>query len=184
MGHFSRWSRSAIRPIHLCCSAILLCTYISPCPLPRHLLRFACIGRKALHPSSYFLPLGMPLCILGNAWLCCKNIRLLTIANILRNCTAQMNRSVEILQILRRWHGDYAPKCRAFQRPLYSRIFNFDEKRVGLRMEVSENGQAFLPMGRIDVLELPTNNGRVTCSCTLTELQTGNTQRVVLRLKE
>jgi len=65
----------------------------------------------------------------------------------------------------------------------YTRIFNFDEKRVGLRMEVSEKGEAFLPMGRIDVLEIPTNNGRVTCSCTLTELQTGNSQRVILRLK-
>ena len=38
-------------------------------------------------------------------------------------------------------------------------------------------------MGRIDVLEIPTNNGRVTCSCTLTELQTGNSQRIILRLK-
>ena len=93
-----------------------------------------------------------------------------------------MNRSIEILKILRRGmetmlqNVDHSSvRC--------TRIFNFDEKRVGLRMEVSENNQDFLPMGRIDVLEIPTNNGRVTCSCTLTELQTGNTQRVVLRLK-
>ena len=65
----------------------------------------------------------------------------------------------------------------------YTRIFNFNERRVGLRMEVSERGQEFIPMGRIDVLEIPTNNGRVTCSCTLTELQTGNSQRIILRLK-
>ena len=50
-------------------------------------------------------------------------------------------------------------------------------------MEVSEAGNEFLPMGRIDVLEIPTNNGRVTCSCTLTELQTGQSQKIVLRLK-
>ena len=105
-----------------------------------------------------------------------------SIANILRNCTAQMNRSVEILQILR---GGMETMLQNLEHSSvrYTRIFNFDEKRVGLRMEVSENGQAFLPMGRIDVLELPTNNGRVTCSCTLTELQTGNTQRIILRLK-
>tara|TARA_B100001248_G_scaffold33477_1_gene21505 strand:+ start:1515 stop:1928 length:414 start_codon:yes stop_codon:yes gene_type:complete len=65
----------------------------------------------------------------------------------------------------------------------YTRIFNFDERRVALRMEVSESGQEFIPMGRVDVLEIPTNNGRVTCSCTLTELQTGNLQRIILRLK-
>ena len=35
----------------------------------------------------------------------------------------------------------------------------------------------FVPMGRIDVLEIPTNNGRVTCSCTLTELQSGQSQK-------
>ena len=65
----------------------------------------------------------------------------------------------------------------------YTRIFNFDERRVALRMEVSEHGQTFIPMGRIDVLEIATNNGRVTCSCTLTEIQTGNSQRIILRLK-
>ena len=65
----------------------------------------------------------------------------------------------------------------------YTRIFNFDERKVALRMEVSEAGNEFLPMGRIDVLEIPTNNGRVTCSCTLTELQTGQSQKIVLRLK-
>ena len=105
-----------------------------------------------------------------------------SIANIRRNCTAQMNRSIEILQILR---GGMETMLRNVEHSSvrYTRIFNFDEKRVGLRMEVSENGEAFLPMGRIDVLEIPTNNGRVTCSCTLTELQTGNSQRVILRLK-
>ena len=93
-----------------------------------------------------------------------------------------MDRSIEILQILRlgmesMLQGVDSTSVR------YTRIFNFDERRVALRMEVSEHGQTFIPMGRIDVLEIATNNGRVTCSCTLTEIQTGNSQRIILRLK-
>ena len=93
-----------------------------------------------------------------------------------------MDRSVEILEILRlgmesMLKGVDKTSVR------YTRIFNFDERRVALRMEVSESGKEFIPMGRVDVLEIPTNNGRVTCSCTLTELQTGNSQRIILRLK-
>ncbi len=93
-----------------------------------------------------------------------------------------MNRSLEIIKILRRGMEAMLQNME-HSSVRCTRIFNFDEKRVGLRMEVSEYNQEFLPMGRIDVLEIPTNNGRVTCSCTLTELQTGNSQRVVLRLK-
>ena len=93
-----------------------------------------------------------------------------------------MNRSVEILEILRLGMESMLKGVdRTSVR--YTRIFNFDERRVALRMEVSESGQEFIPMGRVDVLEIPTNNGRVTCSCTLTELQTGNSQRIILRLK-
>jgi hypothetical protein len=33
------------------------------------------------------------------------------------------------------------------------------------------------------VVEMLSNNGRSACNCTLTELQTGQMQRVVLRLK-
>jgi hypothetical protein len=65
----------------------------------------------------------------------------------------------------------------------YMRIFNFNEKRVSLRMEASENGAPPVPMGRIDVSEIPTNNGRVTCNCLLTELAGGKSERVILRLK-
>ena len=87
-----------------------------------------------------------------------------------------MERSIEILQILRRGMETMLQDVDNSS-VRYTRIFNFNERRVGLRMEVSERGQEFIPMGRIDVLEIPTNNGRVTCSCTLTELQTGNSQR-------
>ena len=51
-------------------------------------------------------------------------------------------------------------------------------------MEVAEHDAPFVPMGRIDVVELPTNNGRISCNCTLTQLQTGQSNRIVLRLKE
>ena len=93
-----------------------------------------------------------------------------------------MDRAIEILEILR---VGMESMLKGIERTSvrYTRIFNFDERRVAIRMEVSENGQEFIPMGRVDVLEIPTNNGRVTCSCTLTELQTGNSQRIILRLK-
>ncbi len=93
-----------------------------------------------------------------------------------------MDRSIEILEILRLGMESMLKGVEKTS-VRYTRIFNFDERRVALRMEVSESGQEFIPMGRVDVLEIPTNNGRVTCSCTLTELQTGNLQRIILRLK-
>ena len=65
----------------------------------------------------------------------------------------------------------------------YTRIFNFSEGRVSLRMEVTNEDAGLLPMGRIDVVEIPSNNGRTTCNCTLTELQTGQEKRIILRLK-
>lgn len=66
----------------------------------------------------------------------------------------------------------------------YTRIFNFSERRVSLRMEVSGEDAVPLPMGRVDVVEMSSNNGKSNCNCTLTELQTGHQQRVVLRLKD
>ena len=56
-----------------------------------------------------------------------------------RNCTAQMNRAVEILGILRKGMESMLGD-RDSIRVNYLRIFNFDQKRVSLRMEVSENG--------------------------------------------
>jgi hypothetical protein len=94
-----------------------------------------------------------------------------------------MNRSVEILNILRTGMnsliaGDDSVSAR------YTRIFNFNENRISLKMDVLVQDKGFVPMGRIDITEIPTNNGRITCSCVLSELQTGNSQRVILRLKD
>ena len=94
-----------------------------------------------------------------------------------------MNRSVEIIAILRKGMEKMLSKAENL-RVNYTRIFNFNENRVSLRMEVAEPETPFTPMGRIDVVELPTNNGRITCNCTLTELQTGQSSRIVLRLKD
>ena len=99
-----------------------------------------------------------------------------------RNCTAQMNRAVEIIKILRNGMESMLGD-REFFSISYMRIFNFNENRVSLRMEASENGAPPVPMGRIDVSEIPTNNGRVTCNCLLTELAGGKSERVILRLK-
>ena len=93
-----------------------------------------------------------------------------------------MNRAVEIIKILRKGlesmlgdGGSRSLNC--------TRIFNFNEKRVSLRMEASEGDSPFVPVGRVDVFEIPTNNGRVTCSCVLTEFESGRSERVILRLK-
>jgi len=93
-----------------------------------------------------------------------------------------MNRAVEIIKILRKGMESMLGDGESV-RVNYTRIFNFNEKRVSLRMEASEGDGLFVPMGRVDVFEIPTNNGRVTCSCLLTELQSGRSERVILRLK-
>ena len=90
-----------------------------------------------------------------------------------------MNRSVEIIAILRKGMEKMLNKADGL-RINYTRIFNFYEHRVSLRMEVAKPDTSFTPMGRIDVVELPTNNGRITCNCTLTELQTGQSSSCLL----
>ena len=94
-----------------------------------------------------------------------------------------MNRSIEILKILRTGMQSMVSDEPDVQIH-YTRIFNFPEGRVSLRMEVESEESGLVPMGRVDVVEIPSNNGRTTCNCTLTELQTGQEQRVVLRLKD
>ncbi len=93
-----------------------------------------------------------------------------------------MNRAVEIIKILRKGMESMLGDGESV-RLNYTRIFNFNEKRVSLRMEASEGDGSFVPVGRVDVCEIPTNNGRVTCSCVLTEFESGRSERVILRLK-
>ena len=93
-----------------------------------------------------------------------------------------MDRSIEILTILRAGMQSMVEDELGINIH-YTRIFNFSERRVSLRMEVENEESVLLPMGRVDVVEMSSSNGRATCNCTLTELQTGQEQRVVLRLK-
>ena len=75
-----------------------------------------------------------------------------------------MNRSVEIIAILRKGMEKMLSKAENLQ-VNYTRIFNFNEN-VYLFEWKWQNRSAFTPMGE-SVVELPTNNGRITCNCTL-----------------
>ena len=94
-----------------------------------------------------------------------------------------MERSIEILKILRSGLESMVEN-EAGLRINYTRMFNFTQKRVSLRMEVVGDESGCIPMGCIDVVEISTSNGKSTCNCTLTEIQTGVEQRIVLRLKD
>ena len=60
----------------------------------------------------------------------------------------------------------------------YTRIFNFSERRVSLRMEVTGEDSVSVPMGCVDVVEMSSNNGKSSCRCTLTELQRDNSKEL------
>ena len=76
-----------------------------------------------------------------------------------------MKRSPEIVNILR---GGIEEMVLSDQRPEvnFTRFFNFDENRVTLRIEMANEQGDFIPLGRIDVIELPLDNGRSSCDCT------------------
>ena len=93
-----------------------------------------------------------------------------------------MNRSIEITSILRNGMESLLKKIDSMEIKC-TRIFNFDEDRVSIIMESKKIGLGFVPVARIDITEIPTNNGRITCSCLLSEKQTGQTQKIMLRLK-
>ena len=94
-----------------------------------------------------------------------------------------MDRFIEIINILRSGLESIIADEPDIQIH-YTRMFNFSERRVSIRMEVSNEQLVWTPMGRIDVVEMSSNNGKSSCRCTLTELQTGKQQRIVLRLKD
>ena len=94
-----------------------------------------------------------------------------------------MKRSPEIVNILRTGIEEMISR-RGNLEVKFTRIFNFNENRVSLRMEVADENSNFIPMGRIDVVELTFEDGRSSCDCTLTEFQTGKSDRVMLRLRD
>ena len=93
-----------------------------------------------------------------------------------------MKRSVEILSILRSGIKDLIAN-NADLEIKFMRIFNFNENRVSLRMEVANGNSVFVPMGRIDVYELAAQGGNASCDCVLKDFRTGLAERIILRLK-
>ena len=46
-----------------------------------------------------------------------------------------------------------------FSKPEFTRIFNFAENRVSLRLEINMQDR-MVPVGRVDVSEIPSRNGK------------------------
>ena len=94
-----------------------------------------------------------------------------------------MNRAVEIINSLRQGINSMLGETEPVQvRSL--RLFNFEKRRVSLYMEASGNEEEFSPMGRIDVVEFPGAGLKSSCSCTMTELQSGKSEQLTLRLQD
>ncbi|MFP6892813.1 MAG: hypothetical protein VCA18_03615 [Opitutales bacterium] len=95
-----------------------------------------------------------------------------------------MNRAADIVDLLRSGLDGLVEKQAG--RPLsYTRLFDFETKRVSLCVESSdlETGISRL-VGKVEVEEVPTNNGRVTCRCLMTDMKSGESKRVYLRIKD
>jgi hypothetical protein len=94
-----------------------------------------------------------------------------------------MNRAVEIVNSLRTGMNTIL-KSGSGRKINSLRMFNFEKNRVSLRMEFIDHENVSHPMGLIDVIEYPTGEkNRVSCNCHMTELATGKTEKLVLKLK-
>ena len=92
-----------------------------------------------------------------------------------------MKRAVEIINSLRQGMNTMLDQTGSVEvRSL--RMFNFEKHRVSLRMEVAQAVDEFTPMGRIDVIEFPSKNSSGSCSCTMTDFKSGESQQLILRL--
>lgn len=93
-----------------------------------------------------------------------------------------MNRAVEIINSLRAGMKTLL-KDESERRVNSLRMFNFEKNRVSLRMEIIDNENVSHPMGMIDVTEYPTGDrNQASCNCHLTDLASGKTERLVLKL--
>ena len=63
------------------------------------------------------------------------------------------------------------------------RLFNFEQRRVSLRVELASKDDQYYPMGMIDVVEFPGSAEKASCRCTLTELVSGKTEELMLKPK-
>ena len=93
-----------------------------------------------------------------------------------------MNRAVEIVNSLRTGMENMLKEDKT-RRVNSLRLFNFDKNRVSLRMELVGQDNEVLPMGMIDVVEFPTGEKqKASCSCHMTDLSTGKSEKLILRL--
>ncbi len=93
-----------------------------------------------------------------------------------------MNRAVEIINSLRAGMKALLKDDRE-RRVNSLRMFNFEKNRVSLRMELIDNQNVSHPMGIIDVTEYSTGDrNQASCNCHLTDLASGKTERLVLKL--
>ena len=95
-----------------------------------------------------------------------------------------MNRSAEILDILRDGLTGLVEKQAG--RPFtFQRVFNFEKNQATLYLQASNpaGGMGDI-VGKIDLQKVPADNGCMTCRCFLTEIKTGETKQVYLRLKD
>tara|TARA_Y100001934_G_scaffold260789_1_gene333425 strand:+ start:413 stop:808 length:396 start_codon:yes stop_codon:yes gene_type:complete len=93
-----------------------------------------------------------------------------------------MHRPAEILDILK-GGLDGLVKDQAGRPLKCTRYFDYTDNKATLRVEsLNEQDGTVTPLGKIDVEEVPTNNGRVTCRCLMTDLKAGESKRVFLRI--
>ncbi len=101
---------------------------------------------------------------------------------LLRRYQNPMNRAVEIINSLRAGMQTLVNDG-SEQRVNSLRMFNFEKNRVSLRMELIDHENVSRPMGMIDVIEYPTGEkNKSSCNCHMTELATGKTEKLVLKL--
>ena len=92
-----------------------------------------------------------------------------------------MNRAADIVDLLRSGLDGLVEEQAG--RPLsYTRLFNFETKRVSLCVESSDLETGISRV--VGKVEVPTNNGRVTCRCLMTDMKSGESKRVYLRIKD
>jgi hypothetical protein len=93
-----------------------------------------------------------------------------------------MNRAVEIVNSLRTGMVSIL-KQEDQKRVNTLRMFNFEKNRVSLRMELIDQENVSQPLGMIDVTEFPTGaNSQSSCNCFMTDLATGKSEKLVLKL--
>lgn len=93
-----------------------------------------------------------------------------------------MNRAVDVINSLR---SGMATMLRndSSRKVISLRMFNFEKNRVSLRFELVDSENRSHPMGMIDVTEYPMGDRhKASCNCHMTELSSGKTEKVILKL--